>query len=92
MMIKKELDEKTKNKLLEIKDNLFDVIEEIDEAIGYQSDNEEEEEEEEEEENYYINFVIYKIIYFKRNFNYRNHLLLLEILYNYQAIHNLWFL
>ena len=42
---KKELDEKTKNKLLEIKDNLFDVIEEIDEAIGYQSDNEEEEEE-----------------------------------------------
>ena len=42
----KELDEKTKNKLLEIKDNLFDVIEEIDEAIGYQSDNEEEEAEE----------------------------------------------
>ena len=41
----KELDEKTKNKLLEIKDNLFDVIEEIDEGIGYQSDNEEEEEE-----------------------------------------------
>ena len=40
----KELDEKTKNKWLEIKDNLFDVIEEIDEAIGYQSDNEEEEE------------------------------------------------
>ena len=37
--------EKIKNKLLEIKDNLFDVIEEIDEAIGYQSDNEEEEEE-----------------------------------------------
>ena len=43
---KKELDEKTKNKLLEIKDNLFDIIEEIDEAIGYQSDNEEEEAEE----------------------------------------------
>jgi len=42
----KELDEKTKNKLLELKDNLFDAIEEIDEAIGYQSDNEEEEEEE----------------------------------------------
>ena len=41
----KELDEKTKNKLIEIKDILFDVIEEIDEAIGYQSDNEEEEEE-----------------------------------------------
>ncbi len=40
----KELDEKTKNKLIEIKDILFDVIEEIDEAIGYQSDNEEEEE------------------------------------------------
>ena len=40
----KELDEKTKNKLTEIKDILFDVIEEIDEAIGYQSDNEEEEE------------------------------------------------
>ena len=39
----KELDEKTKNKLIEIKDVLFDVIEEIDEAIGYQSDNEEEE-------------------------------------------------
>ena len=39
----KELDEKTKNKLIEIKDILFDVIEEIDEAIGYQSDNEEEE-------------------------------------------------
>ena len=41
----KELDEKTKNKLIEIKDILFDVIEEIDEAIGYQSDNEEEEKE-----------------------------------------------
>ena len=40
----KELDEKTKNKLIEYKDILFDVIEEIDEAIGYQSDNEEEEE------------------------------------------------
>jgi len=40
----KELDEKTKNKLIEMKDILFDVIEEIDEAIGYQSDNEEEEE------------------------------------------------
>ena len=39
----KELDEKTKNKLIEYKDILFDVIEEIDEAIGYQSDNEEEE-------------------------------------------------
>jgi hypothetical protein len=39
----KELDEKTKNKLIEMKDILFDVIEEIDEAIGYQSDNEEEE-------------------------------------------------
>lgn len=42
----KELDEKTKNKLIEMKDILFDVIEEIDEAIGYQSDNEEEEEKE----------------------------------------------
>jgi len=41
----KELDEKTKNKLIEYKDILFDVIEEIDEAIGYQSDNEEEEKE-----------------------------------------------
>jgi len=41
----KELDEKTKNKLREYKDILFDVIEEIDEAIGYQSDNEEEEKE-----------------------------------------------
>jgi hypothetical protein len=41
----KEIDEKTKNKLIEIKDILFDVIEEIDEAIGYQSDNEEEEKE-----------------------------------------------
>lgn len=40
----KELDEKTKNKLIEYKDILFDVIEEIDEAIGYQSDNEEEKE------------------------------------------------
>jgi hypothetical protein len=40
----KELDEKTKNKfLIEIKDILFDVIEEIDEAIGYESDNEEDE-------------------------------------------------
>ena len=39
----KELDEKTKNKLIEMKDILFDVIEEIDEAIGSQSDNEEEE-------------------------------------------------
>ena len=39
----KELDEKTKNKLIEMKDILFDVVEEIDEAIGYQSDNEEEE-------------------------------------------------
>ena len=39
----KELDEKTKKKLIEMKDILFDVIEEIDEAIGYQSDNEEEE-------------------------------------------------
>ncbi len=42
----KELDEKTKNKLIEFKDILFDVIEEIDEAIGYQSDDEEEEEKE----------------------------------------------
>ena len=42
----KELDEKTKNKLIEMKDILFDVIEEIDEAIGYQSDNDEEEEKE----------------------------------------------
>ena len=41
----KELDEKTKNKLIEIKDILFDVIEEIDEAIGYQSESEEEEKE-----------------------------------------------
>jgi hypothetical protein len=40
----KELDEKTKKKLIEYKDISFDVIEEIDEAIGYQSDNEEEEE------------------------------------------------
>jgi hypothetical protein len=39
----KELDEKTKNKLIEIKDILFDVIEEIDEAIGYESDKEEDE-------------------------------------------------
>ena len=39
-----------KRKSLEIKDNLFDVFEEIDEAIGYQSDNEEEEEEKEEKE------------------------------------------
>ena len=39
----KELDEKTIDKLKEIKDILFDVIEEIDEAIGYQSDSEEEE-------------------------------------------------
>jgi len=39
----KELDEKTKNKLIEIKDVLFDVIEEIDEAIGYESDKEEDE-------------------------------------------------
>jgi hypothetical protein len=30
----KEIDEKTKNKLIEIKDILFDVIEEIDEAIS----------------------------------------------------------
>ncbi len=37
----KELDEKTKNKLIEIKDILFDVIEEIDEAIGNESDKEE---------------------------------------------------
>ena len=42
----KEIDEKTKKKLIEFKDILFDVIEEIDEAIGYQSDNEEEEKEE----------------------------------------------
>ena len=41
----KELDEKTKNKLIEMKDILFDVIEEIDEAIGYQSGSEEEEKE-----------------------------------------------
>ena len=41
----KELDEKTKNKLIEMKDILFDVIEEIDEANGYQSDMEEEEKE-----------------------------------------------
>ena len=40
----KELDKKTIEKLIEIKDMLFDVIEEIDEAIGYQSDSEEEEE------------------------------------------------
>ena len=40
----KELDEKTKNKLIEIKDILFDVIEEIDEAIGYESEKEEEKE------------------------------------------------
>ncbi len=44
----KELDEKTKNKLIEIKDILFDVIEEIDEAIGYDSTYESEKEEEEE--------------------------------------------
>ena len=42
----KELDEKTKNKLIEYKDILFDVIEEIDEAIGYQSDDDEEKDEE----------------------------------------------
>ena len=41
----KEIDEKTKNKLIEMKDILFDVIEEIDEAIGYQSGSEEEEKE-----------------------------------------------
>lgn len=41
----KELDKKTIEKLIEIKDVLFDVIEEIDEAIGYQSNSEEEEEE-----------------------------------------------
>ena len=41
----KELDEKTKNKLVEIKDILFDMIEEIDEAIGYESEKEEGEEE-----------------------------------------------
>jgi hypothetical protein len=35
------LDEKTKNKLIEIKDILFDVIEGIDEAMGYKSENEE---------------------------------------------------
>lgn len=40
----KELDKKTIEKLIEIKDVLFDVIEEIDEAIGYQSNSEEEEE------------------------------------------------
>ncbi len=40
----KELDEKTKNKLIEIKDFFFDLIEEIDEAIGYESEKEEEEE------------------------------------------------
>ena len=40
----KELDEKTKNKFIEYKDILFDVIEEIDEAIGYESEKEEEEE------------------------------------------------
>jgi hypothetical protein len=40
----KELDEKTTTKLLEIKDILFDVIEEIDEAIGYESEKEDEEE------------------------------------------------
>ena len=39
----KEVDEKTKNKLIELKDILFDVIEEIDEAIGYESDKEEDE-------------------------------------------------
>ncbi len=39
----KELDKKTINKLVEYKEILFDVIEEIDEAIGYQSDNEVEE-------------------------------------------------
>ncbi len=32
---------KQKNKLIEIKDILFDVIEEIDEAIGYESEKEE---------------------------------------------------
>ena len=30
-----------KNKQIEVKDILFDAIEEIDEAIGYESDNEE---------------------------------------------------
>ncbi len=39
----KELDEKTKNKLKEIKDILFDVIEKIDEDIGFESDKEEDE-------------------------------------------------
>jgi hypothetical protein len=39
----KELDDKTKNKLIEIKDVLFDGIEEIDEAIGYESEKEEDE-------------------------------------------------
>jgi hypothetical protein len=41
--VEKELDEKPKNKLIEIKDILFDVIEEIDEGIGYESDKEKEE-------------------------------------------------
>jgi hypothetical protein len=40
----KELDEKRK-KLTEIKDILFAVIEEIDEAIGYESGKEKQEEE-----------------------------------------------
>ncbi len=50
-----ELDEKTKSKLLEIKDILFDVIEDIDEAIGYES------EKEKEEENKLINYIIYHL-------------------------------
>ena len=33
---------KQKNKPIEIKDILFDVIEEIDEAIGYESENKKE--------------------------------------------------
>ncbi len=39
----KELDEKIKNKWIEIKYILFDVIEEIDEAIDYRAGEEEEE-------------------------------------------------
>ncbi len=46
-----------------MKDILFDVIEEIDEAIGYQSDSDKEEK---EENNHYINLIIYIIIFLKK--------------------------
>ncbi len=58
----KESDEKTKTKLIEIKDISFDVIEEIDEAIGYESDKEEDEAENLNYYYYYINSIISIII------------------------------